>query len=426
MNLNEMSKVELQQRRYGIVEKLNESLQDVDNDAAQIAIRGLQAELIDVSKEIDRRDGRHKEEAAEARRNFEVKTKWSSNGTAAGVSGGYQSASIIVAAKESVRSAFEERGLLRDQERYEHVTVGEMARGLFAPGKVSPEVRAALAEGADATGGISVPSLTLTQFIDTLRANVVCFKAGAQTVALESDSTTIARTATDPVAAWRAEAGTVAQSEPSFEGVVFTPRSLDVLIKASREVIEDSVNISQAIDAAITGAFAVEMDRVALIGSGTPPEPRGISTTTNVGAVASGGALADYDKLVDTFYEIMVDNAVRGPVSIALHPRTLASYAKLKTGLASDKTPLPQPAFLEGVPRYTTTAFSITEAPGTATRLIMGSFDQLFFGIRAALRIAVARELFAGTGQVGFFANARMDVALAHPQSFAQLTGIVP
>jgi HK97 family phage major capsid protein len=82
-------------------------------------------------------------------------------------------------------------------------------------------------------------------------------------VPLTSDKTTIARTATDPVAAWRNEAGPVAESDPTFDGVVLEPKSLAVLFKAWCELIEDSVNIEAALEAALRGALAVELDRFA-------------------------------------------------------------------------------------------------------------------------------------------------------------------
>jgi len=84
-------------------------------------------------------------------------------------------------------------------------------------------------------------------------------------VPLTSDRTTIARTASDPVAGWRSENAAVDVSESTFEGVILVPRSLAVLVKVSRELIDDSVNIEQALEAALRGSLSVELDRVAWI-----------------------------------------------------------------------------------------------------------------------------------------------------------------
>jgi HK97 family phage major capsid protein len=353
-----------------------------------------------------------------------VGARWSTPAPAVSGSQGYETGTVLNP-NDSFRTALEQRGNIKQGgSRYENVSLGALIRGIFSRSKES-EVRAALAESSDSLGGVSVPDIVMARFVDTLRAAVVCMRAGAVTVPLTSDKTTIARTASDPVAAWRAEAGPVSESEPTFEAILFTARSLDVLIKASREVIEDSVNIEKALEAALRGAFAVELDRAALVGSGSAPEPRGVANITNVGSVAGGGALTSYDKIMDAVYEILKDNAPM-PTGIIMPPRTAVALAKLKTGLTSDNTPLRVPELIANIPRYVTTSLPITEAPGTASRIIMGSFNQLYFGIRADLRIQVANELYAANGQIGFFANLRCDVQVAHPESFAMVTGILP
>lgn len=343
--------------------------------------------------------------------------------TSQAVNGPVQFAEDIIPSNRSFFDYMQSRGMIKRQE-CEGVTLGALMRAMVT-GPRTREERAALAEGADSTGGFSVPDIILSQWVDRLRAQTVCIRAGAVTVPLTTDKTTIVRTLTDPVAAWRAEAGAIALSEPTFEGIVFTARSLDVIVRASREVIEDSVNISSALEKSITGAMAVEVDRVCLVGSGTAPEPRGISNTTNVGSVAGGGALASYDKILDAVYEILVDNGPM-PTAIVMPPRTAIGLAKLKEGVASSINPVQIPPLVQRMTQYVTTGLPVNEAPGTASRIILGEFSQLYIGMRTSLTIEVLRELYAANYQFGFLAHLRMDVGVAHPESFAQVTGVLP
>jgi hypothetical protein len=46
-------------------------------------------------------------------------------------------------------------------------------------------------------------------------------------------------------------------------------------------------------------------------------------------------------------------------------------------------------------------------------------------GVLSQLRIEVLRELFAGNHQYAFLAHLRADVQLAHPQSFAEIVGVL-
>ncbi len=327
----------------------------------------------------------------------------------------------VLAPNRSVQRFMETRGLIRQPE-YKELTIGAFLRSMVTGAKTDLEKRA-LAEGTDSAGGYSVPDIVLSRFIDRLRAATVTIRAGAKTVPLTSDKTTIARIATDPAAGWRLENAAVDIVDNTYEGVVFIPRSLAVMVKVSRELVEDSVNIEDMLTAALLGGLSRELDRVALIGTGTPPEPRGISTTTNVGSVAAAGALANYDKIIDAMYECWVDNSPVVNVAI-MHPRTLATLAKLKE--TTTNAPLEKPEVLRAVPFMQTTSLSITEAPGTASRIILGDFSKLMIGIRTQLRIEVLRELYAANLQYGFLAHLRADIGLEHPESFAMVTGITP
>ena len=99
-------------------------------------------------------------------------------------------------------------------------------------------------------------------------------QAGVGILPLEDGAKTYTTAAvnTIPTAAWRAEAGTVATSDPAFRAVVATPRSLAFQFKISRELLADGQNIKEALNNAIAQAFAKELDRAGLRGSGTAPE----------------------------------------------------------------------------------------------------------------------------------------------------------
>src|SRR5262249_35818796 len=150
---------------------------------------------------------------------------------------------------------------------------GDFIKALVMPSG-NPEIQAALSEsGGIAAGDVTVPTYLLPELIDLMRAKTVCIQAGALTVPLETENTDIARIAADPLPAWRSESGAVAVADPTFERVRFNPKSLAVLVKTSFELLEDSVNLNQAIQQAFAGAFAVELDRGVRFGTGVAPRP---------------------------------------------------------------------------------------------------------------------------------------------------------
>jgi HK97 family phage major capsid protein len=295
---------------------------------------------------------------------------------------------------------------------WEGVTFGGLVRSLVTGPRSAGEKRA-LSEGVDSAGGVSVPDIVLREFIDRLRANIVCIQAGARTIPLESDKNTMARLVTDPVVAWRLENAVVPESDPTFDGVVFIPRWLGVIVRCSRELLMDSVNVDQMLARAFAGSMAVAVDKAALTGSGTAPEPRGITNTAGVGNVAITTTLK-YDDLLTALTTLGTANA--GPATgMILSPSNYYTLAKLKG--APDGQYLAPPLVVMP-PMFQTTSLPNSTA-------IVGNFNDLLFGFRAEMRVEVLREVFVGNFQQGFLTWLRWDVGLAHPASFVTVTGIL-
>jgi HK97 family phage major capsid protein/HK97 family phage prohead protease len=332
----------------------------------------------------------------------------------------------ILGRGDSFRSWVEERS--RHPKEFGHVRLGDVLRAMITGPRTDLEKRV-LSEGTDSAGGYTVPDILLAQWIDRLRNALVVVQAGATTVPLTSDVTKIARLLTDPTAAWRAENAAVAESDPAFEAVTFAPKSLDVFFKVSRELLEDSINIAEMLEATLVRSFAVEVDRVCLYGTGTPPQPRGLRTTTNVNEVSqgtNGAAITSYDPVLDLLAMLWADNVTEVTTAI-MAPRTLATLSKFKE--ATTNAPLARPAVLAGWRFLQTGNASITETQGgasTASTLFMGDWSQMMLGFRTQMMVEVARELYRGNYQVGYFGHLRMDMQVTHPESFGRLIGIIP
>ena len=272
----------LRQGRAALIEKLrhkhNESVNRGSCTAAEdTELAKLQSEIESLESTIAREEGLQDRESELAKTAFRNGDAGELRSFSRGGNGNGEYATAdkndLISRDQSFEKHLRSRGLIQSRPEIENLSLGGIMRSLVT-GPRTKEERASLAEGADATGGVSVPDITLARFVDKLRARTVCIRAGAQTLPLTSDKTTIARTATDPVCAWRSEAGPIAESDPAFEGIVFTARSLAVYFKAPREVLEDSVNIEAALEASLLGALSVELDESRLKGPAHRPSPR--------------------------------------------------------------------------------------------------------------------------------------------------------
>jgi HK97 family phage major capsid protein len=306
----------------------------------------------------------------------------------------------------------------------DRASVGTLMKAMVA-GTNSPTIRNVLAEGTDSAGGYTVPTALVRNFIDRMRAESVCVTAGAQTVLLETSKTNVARLETDPVPAWRSENAAVAESDPTFGTVLMTARSLAVMCKVSRELLEDSVNIEAALTNALAQALALELDRVALLGSGTAPEPTGIVNTANILSQSmgtNGAALTSYGTLNTALASLAAYNAV--PSAAIMAPRSYFSMAAL---VDTTNQPLLKPWSLMDLPLLKTSQIPITQTQGTSTdasTIIVGDFTKLIIGVRQGIRIELLKERYAENMQYAFVAHMRADIAVQQPKAFLKVIGV--
>ncbi|MDH6265359.1 HK97 family phage major capsid protein [Rhizobium sp. SG_E_25_P2] len=307
------------------------------------------------------------------------------------------------------------------RDEYRGLSEGALLCAMVTGGRNDIE-RRALSEGSDSAGGYTVPTLLSARMIDRLRSKAVVFRAGAQTVPLFSDNQQIAKVATDPVPGWRSENGSVAESEPTFTNVTLTPRSLMVMVKVSRELLEDSLNVENVLPDVIASAMALELDRVALMGTGVAPQPKGVK---NFGALTTGISVNDNLRYVDLVRARTALRTVNSDVTAyIMSPRDEGILAESVDGTGQ---PLRIPPAIENIPQLTTT--SIPANLGTATNesfVIAGDWAKLIVGIRSSLRVEVLRERFADNHQYAFVAHLRADIAAEHEKAFTLLTGTQP
>ena len=294
----------------------------------------------------------------------------------------------------------------------------------------TPGVRAALSTGTDSQGGYTVPSILMPGVMTALAANSSLMQAGAGIVPLGTGATsyTMAGIQTLPTAAWRAEGGAVAESEPTFRAVTSAPKSLAYRFAISRELLADGQNLRAALDVAIGQAFAVEMDRAGLRGSGTAPEPRGLLNTVGVQAVTNGAAGASlattrYSNFFSGMQAIMAANGP-APTAAIMAPRSLTT---LGGQLDTTGQPIEIPPLLRDVRMIVTSQIPTDLTVGASedcSELYLGTFENLVFTLRESPSIQLLDQLYAGTGEIGFMCHARVDVAVLRPSVFAIVTGV--
>lgn len=297
--------------------------------------------------------------------------------------------------------------------------------------KVPVEERS-MSIGTPSAGGFAVSEPLSDRIIDRARNQARVLQAGATTVPMESNTLKVARVAGDPTAAWKVENAAATASDMTLEQVTFTARTLIAIAKASVELVEDS-EVDDTIEQAIGSALALELDRAALRGSGTAPEPRGVRNQTGVTIDsttfgANGGTPTSYDFISNAVQTIRAANG--DPNALIYAPRTAGVLDRLKD---TTNQPLRPPPSVEELRRLVTAQVPINLTTGTSTdtsEVYVADWSSLLIGVRRSLTVEVSRQATTGGEsafdrlQIHVRAYLRADVQLARPSHFVVVTGV--
>ncbi len=310
--------------------------------------------------------------------------------------------------------------------KYSGFAIGDFIRAV-ALGPRNSRERNALSSTLGSAGGYTIPEILSADLIDLMRAKSRVMEAGAKTFTMESADQLFAKLTADPSPSWLHEGAEMTETAPTFGQIRFTARTLRMLVKVPRELLEDSINLNGKLPTIFAAAMAGELDRVALLGSGEGAEPLGVLNFTDINSVSmgdNGAELADYSPLIDAIYEIEVDNA-ETPTTAIMHPRTKSQFSKLEDTTGQ---PLSRPDEIKAMRFLSTSKLSIVEDQGTATgecsSIVVGGFQELLIGMRSGLRVLPLEQRFAENNMIGFAVFLRADVGAFNENSLCKIIGI--
>jgi HK97 family phage major capsid protein len=229
-----------------------------------------------------------------------------------------------------------------------------------------------------------MPSPLASQVIDNARNAERVFQAGAVTVPMDSSTLRIAQIDNGPIPTWHTEnAADITVADATLGAVEFKAKTLPLIVTMIRELFEDAQNLDQAARQSIGGALALELDRIALYGSGVDPQPRGIYNTAGLSGIsmgANGGAITNFNPLIDAISAVWENNYE--PNAGIMAPRTKTSLAKLTD---TTRQLLQVPPTVDQLTWLATNQVSVTQTQGTssdASDVFVGQWNQLLIGMR--------------------------------------------
>jgi HK97 family phage major capsid protein len=239
------------------------------------------------------------------------------------------------------------------------------------------------------------------------------------------------KTATS-TAYWVGEGSDITESTPTFDQLTLTPKTLGALTSWSRKLtLQGSPDIEMLMRNDLATKLAVELDRVAIEGSGSGAEPEGILNTTGIGAIALGtnGDYPAYADLVNLVKEVAADNADIGKLGFML-----SATAKAKLQLTEKATDTGLFVFEDGengdgriagyralVSNQVPDDLDKGTSEGICSAVIFGDFSSCIIGNWGSLELALDNTTNFASAGLRLRAILDADIGIRHAPSFAAI-----
>lgn len=196
--------------------------------------------------------------------------------------------------------------------------------GRSGPGmSIPPEVlRSALQQrdltvGAPTAGGNMVSTdLLAGSFIELLRNRMAMQRLGARVLTGLVGDIAIPRQSGAGTGYWVAESGAPTESQQSIDQVSMSPKTLGAYTDFSRKLmLQSSIDVEAMVRGDLAMVLALEIDRVALYGTGASNQPSGLKFATGLNTEDFGAAAPTYAEIVSMESKVAADNADVGALA---------------------------------------------------------------------------------------------------------------
>jgi HK97 family phage major capsid protein len=291
-------------------------------------------------------------------------------------------------------------------------------RGIRVPVDVAMNWGTRTLTAGTATDGAELVGTNLLagSFVDTLRNLSVTLTLGAQMLPGLVGNVSIPRKTSGATASWIAtEGGDAANSEPQFDNITLSPKTIGCYVDMTRNLILQSTpEIEFLIRSDLAGAVATGIDLASLYGSGASGQPTGILNQTGINAPTNfAAATPTWAEVVAMESAVDVDNALTGNLGYAINP---ALAGTLKT--TPKETGYPVYILGEDGDKLNGHKLAVSSQV-TVGDVFFGNWEDLVVGMWGGLDIVVDPYSNSKSGTVTIVVHQSVDVGLRHPVSFS-------
>jgi HK97 family phage major capsid protein/HK97 family phage prohead protease len=307
--------------------------------------------------------------------------------------------------------------------------LGREPQGLFVP--VDVLQRDLNVGTASAGGNLVATNLLAANFIDLLRVQTAVLQLGATVLPGLVGNVAIPRQTAGATAYWVTEGNAPTESQPAFDQVTLSPKTVGAFTDISRKlVLQSTPAVEWILQQDLAAVLGAEIDRAAIAGSGSGAEPRGILNTTGIGNVEGGtnGAAPTWTHIVALESALATANVVDG--STLAYLTNAKVRGKLKTTqivptygdtMIWADGPTPVNGYRAAVSNNVPSNLSKGTSTGVCSAILFGNWSDLLIGQWGALDLLVDPYTASASGTVRIRVLQDVDIAVRHPESFAAM-----
>ncbi len=292
---------------------------------------------------------------------------------------------------------------------------GREFRGFGVPHDVLLAKRTLSSGGATAGAELVATDLLAQNFIDVLRTTSVAVAGGATVLDGLVGNVSIPRKTSGSTANWIAtEGGAAPNSEPAFDDVSLTPKTVGVYGDYTRQlVLQSTPSVESLLAEDLIEGIGTAVDVAALIGDGTGGSPTGITNTSGVltSTVASPGS-PTWSEIVEFETDVDTANALGGSPAFVTTPAVVGNLKTTEKVATTGEFMMSDNNSLAGYPCFR------TNNVGSNT-IIFGDWTALMIGLWSGVDVTVDPYTSGTTGTVRVVAMQTADVALRHETAFS-------
>jgi HK97 family phage major capsid protein/HK97 family phage prohead protease len=293
---------------------------------------------------------------------------------------------------------------------------GKNPKGIIIPNDVlsSRGFSIGSGNGGSATGSSLVGTTHLAgSFIDLLRKRAWVMRR-ARTLAGLVGNVDIPRQNATGAAYWVGEGGAPTQGTPGVDQIVFSPKTVGAYTDITRRLMMQGTPDAEAlVRDDLLKIIALEIDRVAIYGSGSSNQPLGLKNVSGINAVdfATAGQ-PTFAELVQMETEIALDNADVDSMSYAFNA-AIRGYAKTKVKFASAGSA----TIWE--PGNTVNGYATDVSNQVATGdVFFANWQDMIIAMWGGLELTVDPYSLSTSGGLRLVALQDIDINLRHKESF--------